>query len=169
MNRKIRFLIAPLLVLLCFGCKRSEKTGKAPEDSTAEKATWLTDFGTAEARARAEAKMLLITFTGSDWCPPCIMLRRQVFSQPEFADYATKHLVLLEVDFPHAKAQSDAQKVANQKLADQFGIYGLPTVIVLDSSGKKIGELGYMPGGPKPFIAAIEKLRAAGATSTPQG
>ena len=87
------------------------------------------------------------------------MLRRQVFSQPEFADYAAKHLVLLEVDFPRAKALSDAQKVANQKLADQFGIYGLPTVVVLDSSGKKIGELGYMHGGPKSFIAALENLR----------
>ena len=51
------------------------------------------------------------------------------------------------------------QKVANEKLADQFGIYGFPTVIILDSSGKKIGELGYMPGGPRAFIAALEKLR----------
>jgi thioredoxin-related protein len=159
MNRQTRFVIGLLLGLLCFGCGRREKSEQAPEKSTAERADWLTDFASAQAQARAEDKMLLISFTGSDWCPPCIMLHRQVFSQPEFAGYAAKHLVLLEVDFPHTKAQSDAEKVANQKLADRFGIYGFPTVIVLDSSGKKIGELGYMRGGPRVFIAALEKLR----------
>ena len=90
------------------------------------------------------------------------MLGRQVFSQPEFKDYATKHLVLLEVDFPRRKELSAEQRAANEKLADQFGIDGFPTVIILDSSGRKIGELGYMPGGPKPFIAAVEELRAKG-------
>ena len=123
-------------------------------------ATWLTNFETAQARARSENKLLLIEFTGSDWCPPCIMLGRQVFSQPEFKDYAVQHLVLLEVDFPRRKELSAEQKAANEKLANQFGIDGFPTVIILDPSGKKIGELGYMPGGPKPFIAALEELRA---------
>jgi hypothetical protein len=32
-------------------------------------------------------------------------------------------------------------------------------VIVLNANGKKVGELGYMEGGPEAFIAAIEKLR----------
>ena len=88
------------------------------------------------------------------------MLGRQVFSQPEFKEYAAQNLVLLEVDFPRTKELSAEQRAANAKLADQFGIYGFPTVIILDSSGQKIGELGYMPGGPKPFIAAVEELRA---------
>ena len=130
------------------------------EAPPAAKATWLTNFETAQARARSEKKLLLIEFTGSDWCPPCIMLGRQVFSQPEFKDYAAQHLVLLEVDFPRRKELSPEQRAANEKLAEQFGIDGFPTVIILDSSGRKIGELGYMPGGPKPFIAAVEELRA---------
>ena len=149
------------VALGCFGVACQKNASPPPMQTAApEKAPWLTNYAEGRAQARAENKTLLITFTGSDWCPPCIMLRRQVFSQPEFADYAAKHLVLLEVDFPHAKAQSNAQKVANQKLADQFGIYGLPTIVVLDSSGKKIGQLGYMQGGPRVFIAALEKLRA---------
>lgn len=104
--------------------------------------------------------MLLMDFTGSDWCPPCILLRKQVFSKPEFADYAAKNLVLLEVDFPRFKKQSDEENVANQKLAQQFGIEGFPTIVILDSSGKVAGQLGYMPGGPTAFIAALEKLRS---------
>ncbi len=67
--------------------------------------------------------------------------------------------MLLEVDFPHNKAQTDEQKAANEKLAERFGVYWFPTEIVLDANGNKIGQLSYMPGGPKPFIAAIEQLR----------
>jgi thioredoxin-related protein len=148
----ISWLVAELA---CAGCGRGTSSKTHP-DATA---TWLTDFETAQARARSERKLLLIDFTGSDWCPPCILLNRQVFSQPEFAEYAGQHLVLLEVDFPRGKKQSAEQKAANEKLAERFGIDGFPTVIVLDSDGKKIGELGYMPGGSKAFIAALDALR----------
>jgi thioredoxin-related protein len=145
--------------VFCGACERKKEVPKTETPPAAE-ATWLTNFEIAQARARSEKKLLLIEFTGSDWCPPCIMLGRQVFSQPEFKDYAAQHLVLLEVDFPRTKELSAEQRAANAKLADQFGIDGFPTVIILDSSGRKIGELGYMPGGPKPFIAAVEEVRA---------
>ena len=159
MNSK-RLLIAWLTTgMLCGACERAKEAPKAEAPPAAE-ATWLTDFETAQARARSEKKLLLIEFTGSDWCPPCIMLGRQVFSQPEFKEYAAQHLVLLEVDFPRTKELSAEQRAANEKLAEQFGIDGFPTVIILAPDGRKIGELGYMPGGPKPFIAAVEELRA---------
>jgi protein disulfide-isomerase len=144
------------LALLLLGCGRSET---APQRASAEDSAWLTDFAAARAQARAENKMLLINFTGSDWCPPCLMLHREILAQPEFGDYAGRHLVLLEVDFPRTKEQSEMQKAANEKLAERFGIYGFPTVIVLDANGKKVGELAYMRGGPEAFIAALEKLR----------
>ena len=130
------------LALLCVGCEREEKS-RATSTPPVGGPSWLTDFSAAQARAGAEDKLLLINFTGSDWCPPCLMLHRQILSRPEFADYAAKHLVLLEVDFPHRKPQSEAQKAANEKLADRFGIYGFPTIIILDSDGKKLGEFGY--------------------------
>jgi protein disulfide-isomerase len=154
----MRFWLVFLLALLCLGCGR-EETGA--QKVSAPDSAWLTDFDAARTQAQAENKMLLINFTGSDWCPPCLMLHREVFSQPEFVEYAASHLVLLEVDFPRTKEQTGAQKAANEKLAERFGIYGFPTVIVLDPRGKKVGELGYMQGGPEAFIAALEKLRAA--------
>ena len=159
MNSK-RLLIAWLAAGMLGGaCERTKEVPKTEAPPPAE-ATWLTNFETAQARARSEKKLLLIEFTGSDWCPPCIILGRQVFSQPEFKDYAAQYLVLLEVDFPRTKELSAEQRAANEKLAEQFGIDGLPTIILLDSSGRKVGELGYMPGGPKPFIAAVEELRS---------
>ena len=147
------------LTLFCVGCGRTPAISPANEQSAA-KLDWLTNFETAKAKARAENKMVLIDFTGSDWCPPCKILNKEVFSQPQFADYAAKNLVLLEIDFPRLKKQSDEEKSANEKLAGEFGIEGFPTIVILDPSGKVVGQLGYMPGGPTAFIAALEKLRS---------
>ncbi len=116
---------------------------KAPVD---EKVHWLTDFEAAKAQARSENKLLLINFTGSDWCPPCMMLEKAVFAKPEFRDYAANHLVLLEVDFPRRKNLSAEQRAANKKLAQKYGIEGFPTVIVLDPDAEPLGQFGYVQG-----------------------
>jgi thioredoxin-related protein len=124
----------------------------------AETGNWQTDYKKAQEEAKANHKLLLVDFTGSDWCGWCIKLNKEVFSQPQFKDYATKNLVLLEIDFPRAKEQSDAVKKQNEQLAGQYQIQGFPTIIVLNGEGKKVGELGYMRGGPTAFIAELEKL-----------
>ena len=155
-TRPFNLVAACLVPLLLIACGHQKKNDSRAQ--TNAEAQWLTDFETAQAQARSQNKKLLINFTGSDWCPPCIMLHHQVFSQPEFVDYAAKHLVLLEADFPHNKAQTNEQKAANDKLAERFGVYWFPTEIVLDANGNKVGELSYMPGGPKPFIQALEQL-----------
>jgi protein disulfide-isomerase len=125
----------------------------------AEELQWLTDLSKAEEQAKAEKKVIMLDFTGSDWCGWCIKLNREVFSQADFAKYAKDNLVLVEVDFPHAKKQSEELKKANQALQEKYKIDGYPTIIVLDAAGKKIGETGYVEGGPKAFIAELEKLR----------
>jgi thioredoxin-related protein len=130
----------------------------APMSAHAETA-WLTDYKQAQQQAKATNKLLLLDFTGSDWCGWCIKLRREVFSQPEFQQYANKNLVLLEIDFPRAKEQTKAIRVQNQSLAEQYGIQGFPTIVVLNGAGKVVGQLGYMEGGANAFIAELEKLR----------
>ncbi len=120
---------------------------------------WLTDLPKAQAKAKEEKRMVLLDFTGSDWCGWCIKLHNEVFSKPEFAEYAKKNLVLVEVDFPRKKKLSAEQKKANDALQQKYKIDGYPTIIVLNGEGKKIGKLGYMPGGPKAFIAELEKVK----------
>jgi protein disulfide-isomerase len=120
---------------------------------------WLTDLPKAQAQAKQEKKLVLLDFTGSDWCGWCIKLKGEVFDLKEFKDYADKNLVLVEVDFPRKKELSAEQKQANNALQEKYGIEGYPTIIVLDGDGKKVGKLGYMKGGPKAFIAALEKLK----------
>jgi protein disulfide-isomerase len=121
-------------------------------------AGWLTDFQKAQQEAKTNHKLLLINFTGSDWCPWCIRLHREVFSQPEFAEYAKNNLVLVMADFPRAKPLSDDVRKQNSELAQRFNVEGFPTIVVLNGEGKEVGELGYLPGGPSAFIAELKKL-----------
>ena len=103
MNKRWLFaaLIAAMIVV---GVVQRRQSAVSPaEEAAIARLDWLTDFDAARARSRAENKSLLIDFTGSDWCPPCMRLRKEVFSKPEFTDYAAKNLVLLEVDFQSAK------------------------------------------------------------------
>ena len=125
----------------------------------AEELTWLTDAAKAQAQAKSDKKLVLLDFTGSDWCGWCIRLHKEVFSKPEFAEYAKKNLVLVEVDFPRRKQLSAEQKKANGALAAKYQIEGYPTLIILDGTGQKVGGLGYMAGGPKAFLAELEKIR----------
>jgi thioredoxin-related protein len=126
---------------------------------------WMTDLPKAQSKAKAENKLVMMDFTGSDWCGWCIKLNKEVFSQPDFIEYANKNLVSVEVDFPRKKALSAEQKRANQALQEKYKIEGFPTIIVLNSEGKKVGELGYQPGGPKAFIAELEKLKKSSGKS----
>lgn len=134
----------------------------APRAARAEaKPGWTENQVAGLQTARSGNKLVLMDFTGSDWCGWCKKLDREVFSTPEFQEYARKNLVLVELDFPHQKALAPETKKQNDGLAQQYRIQGFPTIVVLNPAGKKVGELGYMEGGPKAFIAALEKLPKA--------
>lgn len=124
------------------------------------KADWSTDYAASLAKAKAENKMVLMDFTGSDWCPACMMISRDVFSKPEFLAYAKDNLELVEVDFPMRKSQPDDVKAQNAKLQEEYAIEGFPTIVVLNPEGKKVAQMvGYAGGGAKAFIAELEKLK----------
>jgi thiol:disulfide interchange protein len=95
---------------------------------------WSTDLDKAFEKAKAEKKCVLVEFTGSDWCPPCIAMRKNVFSKKEFVSAASKKYILVELDFP--KGDKDlADK--NQPLAGKYKIEGFPTVILFTPEGKE--------------------------------
>jgi thioredoxin-related protein len=127
----------------------------------AAKSGWLTSYEQAQKEAQSKNRLLLMDFTGSDWCGWCIMLDKEVFSKPEFKEYASKNLVLLELDFPRRKQMPPETVAQNEKLLMKYGIQGFPTVVVFDSSGKPLGALGYTAGGPQAFIEQLEALRKA--------
>ncbi len=75
--------------------------------SSAAAGLWQTDFKAAQAKAKEDKKYLLVDFTGSDWCTWCIRLHNEVFDKEPFKAEAPKQFVLVELDFPHEKEQSD--------------------------------------------------------------
>ncbi len=121
---------------------------------------WLTDLPKAQAKAAAEKKLVLIDFTGSDWCPPCKNLHKTVLTSAEFTKFAKDNLVLVDIDFPNSKPQSAELKAANKELAKKFGITGYPTIVVLDASGKEVfKKVGYGGTPAKDYVADLAKLK----------
>ena len=122
--------------------------------------TWLTSVPNAQAQAKKESKLVLLDFTGSDWCSWCKKLDAEVFSQAQFADYAKKNLVLVEVDFPAQKKLDAALVKANDALKDKYKITGYPTLIVLKPDGTVVwNQVGYMEGGPAAVIAKLDEAK----------
>jgi thioredoxin-related protein len=120
---------------------------------------WLHDYSKAQEEAKANHKLLLLNFTGSDWCGWCIKFDKEILSQPQFKNYAHDNLVLLELDFPRRKSQPTEERKQNVQLAQQYEVFGFPTIVVLNSSGQKLWQFdGYFSGGPEAFIAQLEKL-----------
>jgi len=127
---------------------------------------WIENFDVASKQAEAKNKYMLLDFTGSDWCPPCIKLAKEVFSQDSFKSYAKDKLILVELDFPRGKKQSAEIIKQNQTLARKYEIRGYPTIIILDSKGKLVAKTGYQSGGPDAYVAHIKALiENAGAKS----
>lgn len=135
-------------------------TGWVLLPALAAEGEWLTDLPKAQAKAKAEKKMVLMDFTGSDWCPPCKALHKNILTSAEFVQFARANLVLVELDFPRSKPQSDTLKKANESLSQKYGIEGYPTVIVLDAEGKQLSkEVGYDGMTAKDYVAKLEKLK----------
>ena len=123
-------------------------------------AEWLTDLPKAQETAKSEKKLVLIDFTGSDWCPPCKKLHSTVLMSEEFTRFAKDNLVLVEIDFPKGKPQSAELKAANRELGRKFGIKGYPTIVVLDGDGKEVfKKVGYGGTPAKDYVAELAKLR----------
>lgn len=103
-------------------------------------AEWMSDFNAAKAKAQAEHKLILMDFTGSDWCHWCIKLRSEVLDKPDFEAYAKDKFVLMEVDVPrNANKLTPEIKAQNQQLCSQYKVNGYPTMLVVTYKGTVVG------------------------------
>lgn len=148
-NKVKKLVVLPVLLMMLFaGCSKS---------GTSDNLNWKTDLNDALAVAKKENKVVLINFTGSDWCVWCKRLSNEVFSKSEFEDFAKKNLVLVKIDFPRNIQQSNATKYYNQQLADLYGVEGFPTVILLDKNGRGLLKTGYVQGGVDNYIQQLKQ------------
>ena len=128
----------------------------------ADQTPWLTDYAKALQQAKEQKRNVLLDFTGSDWCPVCIQMDKQVFNTPEFKGYSDKKLVLLRLDFPISKPLPQNLQDQNNHLVDAYSVGDLfPVFILVDPAGKVIlRHVGLVEGGPAGFIAMIEGKKA---------
>lgn len=123
---------------------------------TSTPAGWLDDFDAALEKASAEKKLVLVDFSGSDWCGWCKRLDSEVFDTDEFRKGAAKKFVLLMIDSPSDKSKLSAKaKTQNPELCKKYAVRGFPTVLILDSTGKEIHRTGYRKGGPKEYLEML--------------
>ncbi len=123
---------------------------------------WTSNFEAASKEAKANNKPIMMVFAGSDWCKPCIMLRKEVWESYSFMKYAKDNLVLVELDFPRMKKNqlSAEQTKHNELLASKYNKEGIfPLVVLTDPEGKVIAKTGYKPGGPDKYIEHLKELQ----------
>jgi protein disulfide-isomerase len=136
----------------------------------AAEARWLFDFAEAQALAKKQDKLVLINFTGSDWCGWCMKLKKEVFVTPEFNDYARSNLVLVEIDQPRSKPFSLEQLALNTQIQEKYRAEGFPTLIALNSSGQEVWRLGgYAALPPADWGKMFDNLKKGVTTPPPIG
>jgi thioredoxin-related protein len=122
---------------------------------------WQIDFEQAKKIATDQDKNIIIVFSGSDWCAPCIKLDKNIWQSESFKNEAAKDWVLIKANFPRKKANelSKEQTEHNRKLADKYNIEGsFPLVVILDKNGKLLGKMGFKNVSPEEYIKMIHAL-----------
>lgn len=133
-----------------------------------ETVKWHTDMNEAVKVSKKSKKPLFLFFTGSDWCGWCKRLQKEVLMTPEFAEWAKKNVVLVELDFPRKGEQSAEVKQQNAQLVQMFGVKGYPTIWITQAKKGKddkinftpLGSTGYVAGGPSKWLEAANTILA---------
>ncbi|MGI9518267.1 MAG: thioredoxin family protein, partial [Pirellulaceae bacterium] len=146
------FLLAFLLTMF------STRSLSADDDA------WSTDAEAAAEQAAEEKRDMLLLFTGTDWCPPCMELEKKILSQGGFLDKVAENFVLVKFDFPQNTPQEAALMQQNQEWSDRFGISAFPTVVLVDSQQRPYAFTGFREEGPDAYITHLEELRQARVT-----
>lgn len=142
-----KILISSILLFFVAICVQAQK--------------WETNFEEAKSRSNQEGKNIVLVFSGSDWCIPCMKLEKFILESKEFIDYSQDHFVMLRADFPKKKANAlpKAQQEQNDKLAELYNKQGLfPLVLVLDKKGTILGSASYKNVPPQEYIDLLHSF-----------
>ncbi len=132
----------------------------------AQELTWHSDIDKASEIAVKSKKPLMLFFTGSDWCGWCIRLQKEVFTHPEFIQWAKDNVVLVELDFPRRKQIPADIMQKNKRIEQMFTVRGYPTVWFVNVANsaetnvqfEKIGSTGYVAGGPSAWLTGANQI-----------
>lgn len=121
---------------------------------------WLNDFNEAKHQAFEKKELILLNFSGSDWCSPCIQLKKNFFESDVFKEYAATSLILVNADFPRLKKNrpSKSQVTENENLAEIYNAEGkFPLTLLLDANGKVLRIWDGLPDlTPAQFVGEVK-------------
>ncbi|PCI08385.1 MAG: thiol-disulfide isomerase [Flavobacteriaceae bacterium] len=121
---------------------------------------WTTNFEKAKDQSALQDKKIVLVFSGSDWCGPCIKLEKEIWQSHEFISFADENLILLKADFPRKKKNklSKEQQIQNDMLAEKYHAR-FPWIVVLDSKGNVLDAFGFVKNyTPQDYINRISKI-----------
>ena len=123
---------------------------------------WQFNFEEAKQIAQKEHKHILLNFSGSDWCGPCIRLHKEIFEKEAFQTFAVKNLVMVNADFPRLKKNqlSATQQKINDAIAEKYNSKGsFPLTLLLNENGKLLKEWdGFPKVTTEAFIHDIQSI-----------
>lgn len=117
---------------------------------------WMTNLPAAMQRAEQENKLVLVEFTGSDWCTACVALKRNVLDKPEFREWAGEHFIFVEIDLPQSPDFPAEQRAQNEATAEHYQVGGFPTILILNPQGNVIGGFSGSVRGIKEAVVPLE-------------
>jgi len=123
---------------------------------------WQHDIEAAKTEAQASNKAIFLYFSGSDWCAPCIKLKRDILETEGFKAFSDDNLVMLKADFPRKKANQldKEQQTKNDALAEKYNSTGIfPLSVLINAKGEVLGTWEGFPSGltTAKFIEEIQK------------
>jgi thioredoxin-related protein len=125
---------------------------------------WMGNFTGAQQKAKNSHQLILINFSGSDWCGPCIRLRKEILESEVFETHAKDHLILVRADFPRQKRNqlSTTQVTLNEALAEKYNPDGkFPYTLLVDENGKVLKSWdGYPNESPEKFVQQITSIES---------
>ena len=138
-----------LLAIIAVFCAVST-WAKAPDG-------WLTDYDQALKEAQKSHKYVFVLFTGSDWCPYCVRLRKDVLETERFKKFAAEKLITVYCDDPRNDPPSRRQLAKQQQWKKELKAgRGVPSVVVVNSKGKVVTRIsGYAPVNV--YMSKLEK------------
>ena len=148
--KSVSLALSCCLAAMAFGAKLSQSVPKG----------WGEDFAAAKEEAKKDGKLLLLAFSGSDWCGWCIKMDKEIYSQKEFVSKAKKNFVLVMIDNPQNKEiLSKLAQRQNRDLTKQFDVHGYPSTIIARPSGEVVHRFGgYQRGGVDAFLEKLEAV-----------
>ena len=155
---KISNILSFLFFALIIGVSYQSSAQSALSITTVD---WRTDFESAKTEAGTKDKYVMLYFSGSDWCKPCIQLSKNILETETFSSYTRGNFVPVKLDFPKMKKNKHSKhiKMENEALAEKYNPNGVfPLIVFLDKDEEMIGFTGYSDVSPHAYISMIAKI-----------